>query len=172
MHQMVLSFNGINPPQLEKTVFVHPLLDSKRVACRGKTCGVYLGAGTFQWSPAVRALVHLLLQTASWARRADHDLESLPRLQGESNSPASSLDYALGKQPNWLLDMFGVTGAGQANARRLIHRSNPERRRPGPVILAMNPSFFPPEKIEVIIDNERITQDDELQRLAGMIMTH
>lgn len=172
MDKLKLCFFGKEDPQLESTVFKHPVLASQLVTCRGKMAGPFTGHGTFQWSSAVRALSCLMLLSASWAKKNRSDVEYPPRLQGEKKSFASSLDYALGKQPNWLLDMFGVSARGHAYARRLIHRSNPERRRAGPVTLSLNTNFLKPENIQVFWEREEITGWQQLESLADRIVKH
>lgn len=170
MDKLKLCFFGKEDPQLESTAFAHPVLVSELVTCRGKVAGAFSGYGTFQWSSAVRALSCLMLLSASWAKRSKADIDYPPRLQGDKRSFASSLDYALGKQPNWLLDMFGVSARGQAYARRLILRSNPERRRAGPVTLSLNTNFLKPQNIQVFWDREEITSWQELESLADRIV--
>jgi hypothetical protein len=73
-------------------------------------------------------------------------------LQGCSGTLAASLDYALSKQPTWLSEMFGCDADGISFARRLILRTNPERKRPGPVVLALNHVYLSAASIEVYVD--------------------
>lgn len=57
---------------------------------------------------------------------------------GDADTPAASLDYALSKEPNWLCDIFGMTRSGEMRARRLLYRTNTERKLPGPVRISLN----------------------------------
>src|SRR5262249_44176847 len=115
-------------------------LDKRRglaiVAERAGYCGgVDRKIGNFVWSSAVPALTVLTLRTAAYKFSANSDLESarFPVLEGAENSLASSLDFALSKQPNWILDMFGQTYSGASTLRKLLRRQNSERKRSGPV---------------------------------------
>lgn len=142
---------------LHKAVFTHPLLATPAISVRGNTGEIHGTCGSFHWSQGVRALCLLLLS----ASRAGASGEQAS-LSGYAGSVASSLDYALGKQPNWLLDMFGVDQRGTALARRLIRRSNPERRRPGPVTLTLNSHFLSSEKIVAYLGTQQLQGPAEL----------
>jgi hypothetical protein len=102
------------------------------------------------------------------AKIFDEDARLEPMLSGEAKSPAASLDYALTKQPNWLVDMFGVFPSGNSQARRLFHVTNSHRKRGGPVSISLNSHVCPKEGIEVIVDG-RTVESPEL--LRGMIET-
>jgi hypothetical protein len=86
------------------------------------------------------------------------------RIQGEGGSLAASLDYALSKQPEWLTDLFGCDHEGVSYARRLILRTNPERKRPGPVVLALNFVYLPISSIEVYVSG-KIASSEQLAAL-------
>lgn len=162
-----LHFTGGDCRELERTVFFHPLVGDERVAVRGKTAGVWVGAGTFQWSPAVRALAALIVRLKAWS--LSQGSVAQPVLSGEGASPAASLDYALAKQPLWLSDMFGVDSRGRTLAARVFQRSNPERRHPGPVVLTVNPRFLPLSAVRVHVERQEVSTAEELQGLAGNI---
>jgi hypothetical protein len=87
-------------------------------------------------------------------------------LQGCSGSPAASLDYALSKQPAWLSEMFGCDVYDTSFARRLILRTNPERKRPGPVVLAVNHVYLSAASIEVHVDGA-LAAASQLAHLAS-----
>lgn len=121
---------------------------------RGKTSGAYKGAGSFQWTSAVKALTLLFL-------RAVEDPNGI-HLSGYGGSLAVSLDYALSKQPVWLCEMFGTDGVGHSIARRFISRTNPERKRPGPVSLSLNQNYLAASMIEVVVDGRVVTDIAEI----------
>ncbi|MDD2943932.1 MAG: hypothetical protein PHC51_13325, partial [bacterium] len=52
-------------PELYRTEFTHPRLQQMRYCVRGKTSGGIPGAGTFQWTSAVRALTCLTILHAA-----------------------------------------------------------------------------------------------------------
>lgn len=118
--------------------------DGQQIVCvRGGGAGHH-GCGTFPWTKGVRALTLLLVKNALSALK-QRDSRSKKRfdmensmLIGYADTPAASLDYALSKEPNWLCDMFGLTLSGEMVARRLLRRTNPERKLPGPVRISLN----------------------------------
>lgn len=170
MKELLLDLLGREKPQLESTVFLHPLIGSEIITQRGKVACSFSGYGTFQWSSAVKSLTYLLLLGAAWGRLKERESLMPPRIEGERHSAAASLDYALGKQPHWLLDMFGISPRGDCYARRLIQRSNPERRRPGPVVLTLNINFLEPQNIFVRWEKERIEDAVVLGELANKVV--
>lgn len=148
---------------LERTTFLHPSLGSQLNAVRGKTAGAYKGYSTFQWTPAVQSLVILALRHA-----ARIDSASCPPavLSGYEGSPASSLDYSIGKTPVWMLDIFGVDKNGTSVAKRLFHRTNPERKRSGPVAIAINEHMLAPQDIEIYVNDNRLCDPVSMQSIA------
>ncbi len=125
-----------------------------RIAVRGKTSGPLRQAGSFQWTSAVKGLSLLVLRTC--AGKAEM------LLSGEKDSLASSLDYAISKQPVWLTEMFGCDSQGSSLAKRLILRTNAERKRPGPVVLGLNQLFLNPNQISIYSDGKRCMADQLL----------
>ncbi|NLF25945.1 MAG: hypothetical protein GX589_09865 [Deltaproteobacteria bacterium] len=171
MTKLELWFVESGSVHLEKTSFSHPLLDKKQEAYRGKSSGAFANSHSFQWSPAVRSLSLLLLQTAAWSRNSkDADPLSAPRLVGADHTLASSLDYAVSKLPLWLMDMFGLDSRGNALARRLIRRTNPERRRGGNCVLALNLNMLPADKIHIFLNEQAVHDGRQLELLSTKMM--
>jgi hypothetical protein len=133
-----------------------------RVSVRGKTGGPFRTAGSFQWTSAVKALALLL------ARTCVNPAEAL--LRGDGSSLAASLDYAISKQPAWLTEMFGCDQQGICLARRLILRTNPERKRPGPVTLGINQLYLDAAAISVYANGELCTGAAEANLLSQLEM--
>lgn len=169
MSKLLIQFSSDSNPELLSVSFEHSLLGQSRYAVRGKSSGAHTAQGTFQWTSAVQALTIFLLHTAAACRRTDYSPLKLPIFEGNSSSLASALDYALGKQPSWLIDVFGVDKRQRSLARRLIKRSNPERKRKGPVQLSLNSHFLAPEEIEVRVGNNVVLNADYLEHLAEAI---
>ena len=119
--------------------------------------------GTFNWSGAVRALAILVVRT----KACSLDPGALPSkvLSGERGSPATSLDYAISKEPNWLLDMFGFDSKGDSLTKRLFRKTNSGGKRPGPVSVALNESFLDCKDIAIYLDGAELTSTEELIRL-------
>lgn len=151
-------FNEVKPTLIE-TRFEHPISGSRQCV-RGKTGGAYSGYGCFQWTSAVSAMTSLALQSAAY-----QEGQKIPLLLGERSSPASSLDYSLSKLPVWVLDMFGTDSRGRAIAQRLFRRSNPERKRPGPVIISINSHELSPKNIKVYLNNQQITDSSKIHSM-------
>ena len=133
---------------------------TQRVSVRGKTGGPFRTAGSFQWTSAVKALALLLAKTRL------NPAEAL--LRGENASLAASLDYAISKQPAWLTEMFGCDQHGISLARRLVLRTNPERKRPGPVTLGVNQLFLNAANINIFVEGVPCAEAD-LSRLVGRL---
>ena len=121
---------------------------------RGKTSGAYSCTGSFQWTPAVKAVCVLFIQAL--IHRFGQAHMTRPMISGRRGSLASSLDYAIDKEPQWLCDMFGLDQSGKTNLRRLISRTNPGSKRPGPVSLSVNETILATENIVVLLDSVRI----------------
>lgn len=132
--------------QLTEVLFQENVNGEPRRTIRGKTGGAFRYAGSFQWTSAVKALSLLIAKAAMNPQCST--------IQGLGGSLASSLDYALSKQPVWLAEMFGCDQQGISFARRLILRTNPERKRPGPVVLGVNHVYMPAAAIEVYVDGQ------------------
>lgn len=166
MAQLTLWFTGDTDLALDRTCFSVIQGNQERRAIRGKTAGAFPGYETFQWTLAVQSMAILALRTA--ALRAEGP-ESQGILLGTSGSPASALDYAISKGPRWLHDVFGSDVAGNAMAKRLFRRTNPERKRPGPVAIRINDYLLAPSHIEIIINNASVTDKALLMRAADEI---
>jgi hypothetical protein len=165
MHHLSLYFASTKSLSLIRTEFSDPS-GQKRESVRGKTSGVFGAAGTFQWTQAVVALCCLVLKTKYvYVKNKSNDAF----IAGYKDSLASSLDYAISKQPHWLCDMFGSDGSGKATARRLFKRTNPERKRAGPVYVKVNSNILGPDYISIYLDDKLIQSDkhyfDMLEKL-------
>lgn len=100
------------------------------------------------------------------------DATSWPKAGGLSSdaSPwALSLDYALSKKPRWLLDMFGVDKSGTPVIKRLFLRNNPEKKRPGPCWVSVNPEFLHPSNIAIFLDDIEVSTESELHKLLSRL---
>lgn len=130
---------------------------------RGKTAGAHGEFFTFQWTTAVKSLALLALRAAVLGiQRAS--------ISGEEKSVASALDYALSKPPEWLEEMFGSDSRGEGRAKRLFRRSNPERKRPGPVTISFNPNQFQEGGIEISIGQRKLSNPLELKNLYHSLL--
>lgn len=140
----------------------------QRTSIRGKSAGAYRGAGTFQWSSAVRGMACLFLR----AKMLDEDIRLEPMLSGGAHSIAASLDYALTKQPGWLVEMFGSYPSGKAQARRLFNVTNSHQKRGGPVSISLNSHVCPKRCIEVVLNGCSVDSPALLQTMLDSIETY
>lgn len=164
MASIRLWFSSSPVVELHRTLFFDPVTGGADYGCvRGKLPGAFVDCGTFQWTPAVKAISILLLKAAASGPEKER---SAPALIGGVGSPASSLDGALRKQPRWLREMFGCTKSGNARARRLFPRTNSDRRRPGPVSVNLRGTLLSPEDVTVIIDGDECVSRDRILELA------
>jgi hypothetical protein len=110
---------------LWEITFEAPMLNKVRRSIRGKN--VYGSIeGNFPWSSAVKALC-LLVIGEFINRQTDPRTPFL--LTGGLKSPASTLDFALDKEPTWMKDVFGVDRNNVSLIRKLIQRVNPRQRK-------------------------------------------
>lgn len=164
--KLSLWFTSDRQLELIKTCFHSPLLPQPITAVRGKTAGAFSTTATFQWTSAVQALSILLLRAVERVETKRHSID--PLLEGGKGSLASSLDASLYKQTAWL-DLFGATSRGDSMSRRVLTRTNPGRRRSGPVMIALNERILPANCIEVYLDNNRVKDGQQLTRFADTI---
>lgn len=141
---------------------------SPLTSVRGKTNGAYRSGGSFQWSSAVRGMACVFIS----AKLLDHLVPGEPMLSGEAKSLAASLDYALTKQPTWILDMFGVSANGRCQAKRLFRVTNSHRKRPGPVCLSLNLHACPVHCVEIVLDGRTVTNPDELRTMLSEVESY
>ncbi len=164
MFKLSLWFSVGNSPSLVESCFYHSNLTDPQLCIRGKLPYTRPSHGTFQWTPAVRAISVLLLRHCA---RAVEDSPFV--LSGESRSLAATLDYSLSKQPGWLLDMFGVDSAGRPLILKYIKRANSERKRPGPVEVSFTTRLRLGHELQVYYGNERLVNTKQLESLASQI---
>lgn len=144
-------------PALVEVAFRRSSESSVLRTVRGKYCYVVPAGGSFQWTRAVKAVTVLLLRTALYGNGISID--------GEAGSLAASLDYALSKEPAWLSEMFGADFQGRAFARRMFQRTNPERKRAGPVTITINSSILDSIRISVYVDEMRLSPSSGLEAI-------
>lgn len=119
-------------------------------------------SGTFRWSRGVRAMSILMLR--SFLACLDSTVE--PRLSGGSGSIAATLDSALSKEPAWLIDSFGVFPGGMPVSRRLFARSNPGRKRIGPVAVSLV-GRVKGEDVEIYVNGRLLVECCELRSILA-----
>lgn len=144
--------------QLIEVGFCNGLTSEVHRSLRGKSAGAHSQAGSFQWTSAVKGLALLAVQAAGAFEE--------PFIQGCGGSLAASLDYAISKQPMWLIEMFGCDQSGISLLRRMILRTNPERKRPGPVVLSFNQRFMPVKDIFIFSSGIQCSREALLELLA------
>jgi hypothetical protein len=103
------------------------------------------------------------------AKLLGENVQIEPMLSGGAHSLAASLDYAISKQPQWLLDMFGVSARGQSNAKRLFHVTNSHRKQSGPVAISLNSRVCPHDCVEVVLDGKCVVVDDLLRTVLDAV---
>jgi len=113
----------------------------------------------------------LILQLKSAEREVGTEtpLESVS-LTGLEGSPAASLDYAIAKETSWLQSMFGLDFDGSLVAKKIFRRRNPERRRPGPVVISIDPELLSAQNIQIFVDGETVSNSIVLRQMAEQIL--
>lgn len=156
--------------ELAATEFKSPQLETIYKAVRGKVAVGRGGYGTFPWTSGVKGLVAVFLLSKihqNLDERVDWLLSA--GLSSTNSTLSNSLDYALSKTPAWLAEMFGCDSFGRPVARRIFLRLNPEGKRPGPVIVALNRDFLPPTKIRLYIEGEEVCAESQFVTLLQKI---
>ena len=152
-------------PELTQTVFSRAGQEPL-VCVRGKTAGSFRSAGTFQWTAAVKGLCALFIRT----RLAQLDQSIETSIEGTRGSLAASLDYAIVKQPSWILEMFGVDAKGKAYIRQIITRTNSQRKLPGPVKLTVDQLALRPTDIRLVWNDTLISSAEQLTSLLAQVV--
>ncbi|MCB0322300.1 MAG: hypothetical protein KDD69_01970 [Bdellovibrionales bacterium] len=130
---------------------LHPIVSVRSVTAPNRA------QGAFRWSAAVKALSLLLIE---------HRITGAATLSGERGSAAASLDYALTKRPNWLMDMFGTTRSGETHLHYFIYRRNSEQKLPGPVEIGVLAAKLLPERISIYLNGVLLDDLHSLRILA------
>lgn len=161
MPHITLHFVGTSSYSLDEVSFSSKEHGVDRVSKRGS--GLLPSSASFPWTAGVRALAVALLKHRISQNQSSADPWVLA---GGTGSLARSLDYSFAKQPLWLLDMFGIDKSGNALARRILLRDNPEGKRPGPTRFAVNSKLIAPNHIEVYCSGRKLHDALELQCLV------
>lgn len=162
-----LYFSSSRQTELTRCEFTQRHYPSPLLSVRGKTNGAYQGAGTFQWSTGVRGVCYLALRTILSSLPEGASIQ--PYIMGEKETLAASLDYAISKQPDWIVEMFGRDKVGNAFAKRLFNRTNAERKRAGPVVVAFNEHILSPANISIALDGKLIRDCETLALIANHV---
>jgi len=162
-----LHFAGCMAVELVETSFSDSEAGVHSRSVRGKTAGAFRNVGSFQWTTAVKALSLLCIKAGLAQRvgvaKVDH------RLAGDKGSLAASLDYAISKQPEWLMEMFEVDSEGISLMRRLVRRTNPERKRPGPVVLGFSEGALESVRFRFTLNGTPVESISELESLSACL---
>ena len=164
--QLSIDLVGQNSYQLNKVVYQSPLSPKPRTSIRSREVINQKDTYSFNWTASVRALCIFLVRTkiSSFDGHTEY-----ANLAGLTSSPAASLDYALARMSNWIVDMFGADKNGAPIARKLIKRINPERKRPGPVILYWNNTVLPSDRICISVDGQQVSELQDLLELESIL---
>lgn len=151
-------------PQLDKVIYYPETGREPIISNRGLG---YSHEASFKWSSAVRALSILLLK-----HRTAHHTNRRAFIEGVAGSLAASLDYALSKQPSWMIDMFGASIDGRTILHRLLERVNGERKRPGPVRIMVREAALKSDEIFIFLNNSIITDENQILNLLGQLQSN
>ena len=146
---------------LEATEFAFSRAEVRR--CIRGTNSVVTNVGTFRWNQAVRAVCILALRYFIY-RESDRAEDR--SLVGGAGSLAASLDYSIAKNTGWLSDVFGSDSNGTLVVRKLITRQNPERKRPGPVVVAFTKNI---QDMGFFLNGEELVDQEALLKLLNLL---
>ena len=165
MAHLELHFTDDENPSLWMTKFSVSSVGPEIKSTRGDFASVS-SESSFRWTAAVKALSLLIIRHVLYSKSSFSDLNILV---GDKGSQAASLDYAIAKQPGWILDMFGKDSEGFPLIKKLVQRSNPERKRPGPVSMSINSRLLSIENIKIYIGETHVTEHDKLKFLEEIL---
>lgn len=172
MNRMSLKFlSNDSCAELFESEFSCSLVGRNLRCVRGRQAFTDSVEGTFVWSSAVQSMSAVVIKSkiAELTRTSPQAWPQAAGLCSDSTSWALSLDFALFKKPRWLLDMFGVDSLGTPIIKRLFIRMNPEKKRPGPSWVSINPAFLDPRNIAIFLDGIEVTTAPELTALLKLI---
>lgn len=174
MTELVLQFDETEdgPPQLTLTHYSPSGRGTQYRSVRGQSTKARGACGTFALSSGVLGMIAAILKAKvanNDSLDENADWLSLAGVSSKETRLAVAFDSALSKEPHWLSEMFGTDASGRAMAKRLFIRENPERKRPGPVIVALNRLALPPENIAIRLGNGRQIDATEAQSLLSSI---
>lgn len=138
-----------------------------KTSYRGKSLAYQRDAGLFQWSAAVKAFAILAVGTRASVSTSRN--LSLMTLEGEGGSPAATLDYAIAKPTSWIVDLFGRESNGKSYARLVFKRENSERKRPGPVRVALSTQLHHSANLRIFLDGVELLTAQELLGLHALL---
>ena len=96
-------------------------------------------------------------------------VDTLPLVLGFRGSLVASLDYALTKQPAWLVDMFGCDVSERPMGQRLFSRANSHLKRPGPVAIGLNTKALAPEDLHIFWNAQRVEDVESSRELLSLL---
>ncbi len=160
MTRVELHFFGGIEIELGEVLFSHPLLEQPVLSVRGRSPGAHVGCASFPWGAVAKALSLLMLRAK---------LQPDGCIEGDASSLASSLDYAISKPPVWFRDLFGCDRFGVSLARRIFCRTNPERKRPGPVRIAVNTHQLSQDEIRVKLNGVPLEQPESIRNCLHLL---
>jgi hypothetical protein len=168
-YKLELHFQSKPSLHLSQTRFFIRGQEKPLTCYRGSAFNVPKSFSAFRWSAAVQALSVLFLKHAAKNVLEEDSENSEFLLSGESGTLASSLDYAISKQPAWMQDMFGVRSEGELVLRDFVIRANPERKRPGPVMIWVDSSKLSSKDISIYLDDTMLANSTSLASLCSQI---
>lgn len=168
MPQFELWFSNPTSPELARTKLSYPLSESPLLSVRGKSSSLFGSqTGTFQWTPAVMGLSILMLYTAAeYLEKSDAEIA----LEGTRDSLIASFDFAIGKPPVWIQEMFSSSKSGEAFVKRAFRRNNPEFKAGDAVILSLNTSLIPAAAVQIYMDGVACQDPADLKIFASRII--
>jgi len=172
MNRMSLKFlSNDSSAELFESEFSCSLVGRILRCARGRHAFTECLEGTFLWTSAVQSMSAVAIKSkiAGLTRTTPQAWPQAAGLCSDATSWALSLDFALSKKPRWLLDMFGVDQAGTPIIKRLFIRMNPEKKRPGPAWVSINPAFLDPSNISIFLDGVEVTEALGLGKLLNLI---
>jgi len=156
---------------LEKIFFKHSIIREIK-SNRGQTAIPGECQNSFKWGPGLRAFCILLIkaqQEIISAKNEDRTPQGVA-IYGERGSLAAALDGSMAKSAAWLSDCFGCDQQGNSIVRRILTRTNPERKRPGPVSIGISEKVIREFKISITVNHKLIEELEDFVSVDSRLM--
>lgn len=165
--RLALQFDDSTTAQLAQVVFT-PSSGESRISYRRKAVMSNADVGSFQWTAAVRAFAVLAVGTRLKIARKEKEQFMLA---GEAKSLAASLDYAISKPTEWIVDLFGRDSSKRTLASKIFRRENTERKLPGPVKIALSNTLQEDGALKIFLGERELVSEADLDKLYRLINT-
>jgi hypothetical protein len=127
----------------------------------------------YKWGPGLRAFCLLVVKAyrESLASKKEGRALNGVSISGEGGSMAAALDGSISKSALWISECFGTDSHGDPILRRLITRTNPERKRPGAVGVGISASILNDLELAIFLNGSLANEEGLLSSLEELLIS-